>query len=266
MLQFSRLLRRLGPLLGLGLLGLAPACNIVPDLKATPRIGTLELTGDLSISSTGATASADVEDLGFDDDGSTFAPRVDLAWGPVDIIATGYQAAYEGQGTADVALDLGGVVITAGDTVDSELDLTTAGVIATWDFIPTDLVDLGIGLGVQAIDLEASITSQTTGDTISTDESAPFPVVAARAGVQIFDLELTGVASGIAFEQDDFDATYLDIDLMASWTFERFLGFHGALVLGWRQVMLEADYEDSSSDVDLDFTLSGPFFGLTLGI
>lgn len=250
----------------LALAALFTSCNIVPSVRATPRLGTLELEGDLSISSSNTTASADMEDLGFVDDGNVFGPRLDIAWGPVDLIATGYQSSYEGEGTADVTLDLGGVTIDVGDSVASSLDLTTLGVLATWDFVPTDLVDIGLGFGVQALDIEASITSLTTGDTIDTDESAPFPVVAARAAVQLFDLEITGVASGVSLEQSGVDATYLDIDLMASWTFERFLGFHGALVAGWRQVSLDADYEDEGSDVLLDFTLSGPFFGLTLGI
>ena len=255
-----------GGLLWLLPLTLATSCNIVPSVRATPRLGTLELSGDLAISSSGITAEADMESLGFVDDGNVFGPRVDIAWGPVDIVATGYESSYEGEGVADVTLDLGGVTITAGEAVSSSLDLTTIGVLATWDLVPTDVVDLGLGVGVTAIDIDASITSLTSGDTIATDEAAPFPVVAARAAVRLFDLELSGIASGVAVEQSGVDATYFDLDLMASWTFERFLGFHGALVAGWRQVVLDAEYEDDGSDVLLDFELSGPFFGLTLGI
>jgi len=259
-------MRRPCLLLVLTLAALLGSCNVVPSLSATPRLGTLELDGDLSISSSGSSASGDMEDLGFDDDGAVFEPRVDLAWGPIDLIATAYDAAYAGSGTADVTFDLGGVTINTGEDVDSELDLRGLALLATWDLVPTDFVDVGLGLGVQALDIDAAMTSQTSGDTIETDESVPFPVVAARAAVQISDLTISAVGSGVSVETNDVDATYYDVDLMASWTFERFLGFHGALVAGWRQIALDAEYDDDGSDVVLDFSISGPFVGLTLGI
>ena len=250
-------------LLGCGL----SSCNIIPSATVTPRLASLELDGDLLLGVGGVSGSGDLETLGLGDSESTFAPRVDLSWGPVDLVATAYNSSFSGEGVADVTLDLGGTTITAGDTVRSDLDLSSLGLLAIWDFVPTDLVDFGLGLGVQLIDISASVESIGLGaGTIETDESAPFPVLAARAAVQVFDLELVGVASGVSFETGGIDATYYDLDLMASYTFERFLGFHGALVAGWRQIVVDAEYTDQGSDVILDFTLSGPFFGLSLGL
>ena len=251
----------------LTILALASSCNILPSARITPRVGTLELDGDISAGAPGVSATADMEDLGFIDDGSVFSPRVDLAWGPVDLIASGLNAQYEGDGTAAVDLTVGGTTISGGADVHSELDLNMVSLLAVWDFIPTDVVDFGIGLGVQAIDFDTSITStDMVPVTIETSESAPFPVIAARGAVQLFDLEISAVASGVSLDISGVDATFLDLDVMASYTFEEFLGFYGAIVAGYRQIDMDVEYSDSGSDVALDFALSGPYFGLTLGL
>ncbi|MFT5291607.1 MAG: hypothetical protein ACI8PQ_003229 [Planctomycetota bacterium] len=253
--------------LALSTLALASSCNILPSARVTPRIGTLELDGDISAGTPGLSATADMEDLGFIDDGNVFSPRVDLAWGPVDLIASGFNAKYEGDGTADVALTIGGDTISIGEAVHSELDLSMVTLLAVWDFVPTDVVDFGLGLGAQVIDFDTSITSLgMVPVTIETAESAPFPVLAARGAFQLFDLEISAVASGVSLDISGVDATFVDLDIMASYTFEEFLGFYGALVAGYRQIDMDVEYSDSGSDVALDFSLSGPYFGLTLGL
>lgn len=254
------------PLQALALALLACGCQLTPSLVVTPRLGMLDVGGDVFVSSSNASVATDADDLGFDDDGSVFEPRVDFSWGPAHVMGTVYSASYEGTGTAEGQLDLGTVTINAGDQVESVLDVTSVNLVTTFDLIPTELVDLGIGLGVRVIDFDGKVTSLSTSESIASNETFALPVAAARAAVGIGPFELSLVGSGLAGSYDGIEASVLDLDLMGEYTFEEFLGFHGALVLGYRYISVAVDYTDSGSDVDADLDFQGPYIGLSLGI
>lgn len=242
------------------------ACSIVPSVAVTPRLGQLTPRGDIGAadSTVGISASADVEELGFDAD-TVFQPRIDFGWGPLDIVGTYDSATYEGDGTATADLELGGVTITAGTPVSSNLDVTTINVIGTFDFIPTQLVDVGIGIGARSVDFDALIEEQGGGNMIESSEQFVLPVAAARAAVALGDFQIVAIGSGLAGDYDGVEGTILDIDVMASYDFD-FVGFYWGLVAGYRYMQADLSYEDEGSDVDADLTFDGPYFGLTIGL
>jgi len=254
------------PVQALALALFACGCQVTPSLVVTPRLGTLDVSGDVFVSSSGSSVATDADDLGLDEDNAVFEPRVDFAWGPAHVMGTVYSASYEGTGTAEGQLDLGGVTINAGDQVRSTLDVTSVNLVTTFDLIPTKLVDLGIGLGVRVIDFDGKVTSLSTNQSIASDETFALPVAAARAAVNVGPFQLSLVGSGLGGSYDGIDASVLDLDLMGEYTFEEFIGFHGSLVLGYRYIGVSVEYTDSGSDVDADLDFQGPYIGLSLGI
>ena len=253
--------------LGLAAALLLTACS-TPRLDVTPRWGTFDVDGSLGISSGAVTAKADLESAGLQQDDSVVGARVDFDWGGSHVMVSGQQSEHGGDGTLDATLSSGGTTITAGTDVQSELDLGIYSAVYTFDFIPTDLIEVGLGLGVSYLDVTSSFTDSTTNETIDGDESLPIPVLAARLGTRIWRLDASLQAQGIAAEIDNDEILYVDLDLMAKL---RLLGgedhLAGHLTAGYRWVDLELEYENDDGDhVDGDATFAGPYIGLTLSI
>jgi hypothetical protein len=247
------------------LLLVSSGCAVVPSLSVTPRFGPLDIDGDVLVSSVGAAASSSVDGLGLDSE-NVLSPRVDFAWGPADIMLSSTQAEYSGRGTAESELDLGGMTVNLGDPVRSALDLSILAGLATFDFIPTDLIDLGLGIGASIVDFDAEVEALDDGAVVGSDEKFLIPVLAARAGTELGPFTLSLHANGLTGKYDDVEATYVDLDLAGEYSFEEMLGFYAALVVGYRTTTLDVEYEDQGSDIEADLEFSGVYFGLTVGI
>jgi hypothetical protein len=252
---------------GLAVLLLASACS-TPRLDVTPRWGTLDIEGELGVASGSVSAKADLNTAGLQEDDSVLGARVDFDWGPSHLMVSGQQSEHGGDGTLDATLSSGGTTITAGTDVASEFDLGLYSAAYTFDFVPTDLLELGLGIGVSYLDIKASFTDSLTSETIDGDEGIPIPVLAARLGTRLWRIDASLQAQGISATVDGDEITYVDLDLMAKLRLlggEDHLGGH--LTAGYRWVDLELEYENDDGDqVDGDATFSGPYIGLTLSI
>ncbi|MCZ6596306.1 MAG: hypothetical protein O7B99_01560 [Planctomycetota bacterium] len=236
----------------------------MPGIAVTPRYGPSEADGDIAISSIGMLVRSSVDQMGVEQDDSVFSPRIDIDWGPVDITLTTFDALYEGSGTAEAQLDLGGVVISAGDRVDSKLDLFLFFSAVTWDFVPGDTFCAGLGLGYGIVDFKADIESLSTGDSIGSAETFGIPLLVARAGVSTGRLDVSLLLSGLAARADGDEVALLDADLFARYELVSHGVVAGALSLGYRYIMVDAEYDTLGSGVDADLDFQGPYFGLTL--
>ena len=261
----STMLQRQFQLLSLAVALGVTSCNVIPEASVTPRYASLEASGDLGISGAGALVTSDVETLGLDDEGA-LAPRLDFSWLSFDAWVSYYDVEYSGDGTAEGQFDLGGVVITGGTPVRTELDLLLATAGLTYDFIPTDLVDLSLGAGYGFVDYDASLTSLLTSEVIQSDESFGLPLLAARGAVEFLDCELSLVIAGLGGEVEGDEVLLLDGDLMFSWDFLDAGPAQGGLVLGYRLTSIEAEYGQSGSRIDAELEFAGPYAGLTLSL
>jgi hypothetical protein len=235
-------------------------------VSATPRFGPLDIAGDIAVSSTDTSVRSDVEALGFDEDEAVFSPRADFSWGPAHVMASGYIASYDGTGRAETDLDLGGVLIRAGDEVDSDLDVQSASLTVTFDFIPTELLDIGLGVGVRYVGFDGRISSVSTTESISSDEAFVLPTLAGRVAVGVGPFDFSVIGSGIAAEANGIEAAFADVDAMIEYSFDRWLNFHGGIVVGYRYIMMDVEFEDRGSDIEADLDFQGFFLGLTLGV
>ncbi len=253
---------RLIPLSGCLLLSVClPAC-FAPAVDGTVRFIQLQPEGEIGIAQTGVVSRNTLDGLGLGDEENIPGAMLDFQWGGPHISVSTQQGDWSGTGTLQAEFSEGGITLPIGEPVDSTLDLAIHSAIITWDLLP-GAPELGLGFGVDALDLQGSFRSQNTGDTIDFDEMIPIPVLALRANVPFGPFEFGGHAAGFQIDYDGDEAQFLDIDIMGRW---HFLGgdrrASGSLVVGYRSIALEVDYEgDGGERVDADLDFTGPFIG-----
>ncbi len=90
-------------------------------------------------------------------------------------------------------------------------------------------------------------------------------MLAARAGIELGDFEIAGLLSGTKIDYSDLETTYYDLDLFARW---RFIGgsdrARGSVLVGYRYMDVDFDYDDGDDRVEGDLVLDGPYVGLLL--
>ena len=149
--------------------------------------------------------------------------------------------------------------------MDSSVDLGVTSGLLTWDLAPTDSVEFGLGFGIVALDLELEFRENITPTTVSSDETVPVPVLAARVGISAGAWEVAGVLSGLDVDADGDQVTFFDLDAYGKYHIagggDR-LG--AAFIFGYRATELDVEYDDGSDRVDANLEVSGPYIGLRL--
>lgn len=247
-------------------LALLGACS-APRLDVIPRIQQAKLDGNVGAVTTGVSVTSNdvANDLGLGDTQSEFGGRADLAFGAGKWTFAYSPSSFSGSGTLSADITQGGVTIPTGTAVDSDVKMDIGTAVWTYDFFPGDNIELGLGLGVHAIDFKGTVTDGT--DTVELDQTIPVPVLAARAGVSFGPFDVSALVSGLKAKRGDDEATFVDADLMGRF---RFLGGVGgrlsaAAVVGWRKTDVKLDYTDGGDHVNADLNVSGIYYGLSIG-
>lgn len=230
------------------------------QVEATPHYGLSQLEGDFAIATGGITGTNDVGDLGLDDEEAAPGVRADLRWGMPHLTVTVTDTSWSGSGTTTADLSQDGVTIPAGSNVDSEVDLVYGNAIVTFDFVPGDTFEVGLGFGLEAASVQTSVRQVGLGAVIDTDEDLPIPVIALRAGVDLGPVSFDGLLAGISMDYDGDSLTFYDVDLRGRW--EMF--DHAHLMVGYKRWVVDLEYEDGAENVELDITADGPYFGIVI--
>ncbi len=245
-------------------LTLAAGCH-APTAAIMPRLGQFDISGHLGVqqgSSVSATNS--VDSLGLQKDSSVFSGRVDIDCGP-HITLSAQDSSHDGDGVAQVTLSSGGQSINSGDQVHSELSLGLYSAAMTWDFIPGDTAELGLGIGITALDVHAKLTDKTNPATVETKQAVPVPLIEGRAGVNLGPVELSALLGWIDVRYSGDRAALFDADLMAR---VRVLGKRGGVAgylgVGYRIVDVKAEYQDNGDSADASIDFKGPWIGVAL--
>jgi len=242
----------------------AAGCIVgVPTVTIDGGVHALELDGEIGLSNSASTG-ADTIDLSSQLDlGDTeYAPigRVGVDLGRFDFQAWGFSSSTDGTGT--VSADFGN--ITAGSSVESELDLTLAQGRALFDVVDLDFFEAGLGLAVQWIDFNLDVHETVFGLDESVDVQQPVPLLAGRVGVDLGELSPIPVsvelsAAGIWGSYGDLDGAVVDVELLARAQF----GLLGVFA-GWRQLQIDLEGKSGDKTFDGDLTTSGALLGVTL--
>ncbi len=259
-------------MIGRSLLAVALACLgscSTPSFWATPRVWRSDVSGHVGANASGAAVEVNsIEDaLGLDHDSAAPGLRFDADFGAPRITFAWQRSDHSGLGMLDVEISDDDVTLPAGTDVATDVGLDLYSLLVTFDLVPTDTVEFGIGLGLQGMDVQAGVRARDgmPPGTVTVDEFAALPVLAARAGVELGPVELSALLSGFSASYEGDSATLYDLDVAARLRLLEQGRLSGSLVLGWREVRIDAEYEDGNERADLDVRLSGPYFGLVLG-
>jgi len=171
-----------------------------------------------------------------------------------------YRAEYEGANVLNRDIIFNGEIFPAGERISSSLNYDTYDVKYQYDFLDLENVLAGFSLGavvrVEVFEGEAEITSQTLNQTEREDFTFPVPLLGLNfhLGLLADILEARVLATGITYG----DGTVFDGQADVSWTPFPFLDIHG----GYRFFYVDVD----SSDVEADFSTSGPYVAISLSI
>ncbi len=245
---------------GLLLLG---ACA-TPSLQGAARYGRTQLDGGILTNSGGVGTRNTWDGLGLGSTEDTPGASVDFKWGGPHLSVSTEKSSFSGRGTLQSTIDLGGNTINTGQTVDSDLDIGISSAILTWDIAPTDF-ELGLGLGLFALDLDMRFRDVATSTVVSSSETVPIPVLAARLGLSRGPWKLGGTLSGIDVDISGDQARFVDLDLFGQYSFaggDKHL--NAAILFGYRSTDLSVQYDDGTDNVDADLTATGPYIGLRL--
>ena len=240
------------------------SCNVVPAVDVMPLYGSYSVGGEIGASTGGTPAiNQKLSDIGIDGSEGGFGGRASIEWLNFMLAVSGFQADYSGTGTTTADISFDDQTITVGTDVNSRLDLSYLDATLTFDVFPGDTFDIGLGLGVAALDLKLDVADTANTTQLNGDETIPLPELALRGAVNLGRFGIFGNLGWISGKYDDFDGQLLDIDLHGRVRIfgsgDRFLG-HAAL--GYRYVDTDFEFNDGSDQVKADLDISGPYLGL----
>lgn len=241
---------------------LCVACS-APGISVEPRYGRLDARGDLALTSAGSpVVQNSLSDIGISGEETALGLRVDIPFGSPHITLGTDSAEWSGTG---VVSDFGGIA-GANVAVDSKMELAVHRALVTFDVLPVPDFELGLGLGVNAVDLKSSVTDPLTSTEEKIDQLIPIPVLAARLRVHVWRLDFEALVAGLSADVDGNHARYLDTDLSASIKMFGMGPVDALFSAGYRRIDLNADYKDGSDSVAADMTFDGLYLGLKISI
>jgi len=244
--------------LGSTALALFAAACATTSTSVTPILGSLSLDGSIEAGSTGGAGATSMDALGLGTYEAALGVKAQVGLLGGQLSVSAIQTEYEGSGTTGGAFEIGGQTIDANTAVDTQLELLLARALFTWNLIPLGPVEFGIGFGASVIDFDLLMTEQVTGNQLESEELLPVPMAALRASWTWGPVWMRAVLSGITYTLDGDQVQVFDGDLESSVT----LYESGSLVVGYRWVDVEAEYEDENDRVEADLELTGFYFGV----
>ena len=173
-------------------------------------------------------------------------PRLDVDWEGVHFSAAALFTNRRGDGLLSGEVSVGGTTLAGNLPVQTSIDLEVLTTAVTWDMIPSDWYEFGLGFGLHLVDFDTSIQDVATGEIARTKELFPVPVIVAR-----FNFKDWPLGAGLSIGKLDLglpglDLETFDVDAFVEWrafgTGERETGY---LVLGYRRLNLAAEYDDA---------------------
>lgn len=245
------------PLLALPLLIFA-SCAL-PEIDAEPAYALLDSKGDIAVNDSGQPLVRNtLEDMGLSGEESSLALRVDAKWGMPHLTLSTQSAEWSGTGQVTDFGEISGANID----VESEADLAIHRGFVTFDLVPGNTLEVGLGLGVSVVDIDARVTDTATSDQEDVDEVLPIPVVALRVAGALWRIQLEALLAGMVLAIDGEEAQYLDVDLAARIRLFELGPVDTLFSLGYRRIDLDVEYEDDGNDGEVDVVLDGIYLGL----
>jgi len=219
----------------------------------------MRMSGTMALNATAggtpvASIKNDIEtDLGLGDPSDSLYARVELDGGPIALTASGFQYAESGSGT--LTFDFGN--ISAGTTVDSDIEFNNLKVALTLDIIDVAGVRLSPGVGVDLFDVKMSVKDTTMLIDESVDELLPVPMVFVKGELALGPVTATVDAGGMSATVQELNGSYWDIEgLVRLKLFSNLEAF-----AGYRYISIDGDGTSEGQDFDVNVVLDGWMIG-----
>lgn len=237
-----------------------------PRVSPMIRVGTLDVDGDVDFTAgTGVqvNSSTSADDLGLDAE-TIVNPRIDVDWDDLHLSAEGFQMEYEGDGILNGAVSWGNITINALTPVTSRWDLEMCRSHLTYDILSWDYLDIGVGGGGGLLKYDVEIRSKLADAWVGTDHDMPFGFLTLRAASEMEDFEALALVSGLGVSLEDEELSYLDAELNMGYRVFEADNCDGTVLVGYRFINLQYEYEQARRNVELNADFSGPFVGFRI--
>ena len=181
-----------------------------------------------------------------------------------NVMLTSMPTSFDGQGFATIGIDLGDGQVIAIDTPTKStiaVDLTLANVMYRLLDGKYGEFSVGVGFGQTNIDV---LLDPLIGQSVGFDGKTPFGFLAVNYRQAFGKFSLTAAAQGISITANDSSMTYSNLNLMGGYMFFE-KKWYSEVVVGYRRVGFEFDYDVSGGVADTDVVLTGPYVGLIFG-
>lgn len=242
------------------------SCSSTPRVENMPRVGILDIKGDLDVGSGNRrlTATSSAGKLGLEEE-VAFQPRISLDWDNLHISLTATGVEYTATGEAKAALNIGELKVAGNIPVRSDLEARYIATEFIYDIPPITIMDLGVGIGLGTASYDVTLAEKIVGTRLSADDILFFGYLAARIAKDIGRFKFLLHLSGLTLEPKDWELRFWDIDFNASYrVFGKKDKTEGRFLLGYRYLKLDYEFKDEDFRIEVDATLLGPFVGFVL--
>jgi hypothetical protein len=213
--------------------------------------GSAQIDGDIL----GGTNIDFQDTLGLARTDNTVTGRVWFRWSKTRLVFDYFDSSRTGDTTLSQTFTFNDRIYTAGQNLQSDLDVKHTEGKLLFSVVDLKLVDVGVGFGLNQAKIKLDLNGSISGQA-SLDQSVPYPTLAAYVTVKPapgFHLkaELEGVQARVAGTQVDI----LDARVQVEMYIAHVLGFFA----GYRQYRFDVTDNDFGS---FNNTFKGPFVGL----
>ena len=220
----------------------------------------MALSGDVGFDASGGGGSANINlGQGLDiSNGSSPYARVEVAAAGFRFGLSGFK--YGDSGDSILSTAFGD--ITAGSTVDTDLDLTNLKATIAYDVINFKYLRISPGISIDYFDVDMEMTA-TSPVLVSEaiDFQVPVPMPYVSAALMYGDWTLDAEASGISVSLADAEGLYWDLSAKLRYQPLPLL----KMFVGYRYLLINASGDTGGQDFDADLRLNGLVFGLSFG-
>lgn len=170
--------------------------------------------------------------------------RLDFTW---------YRNRRSGEGTVDEALEIGGITIPVGASLDTEFNFDLYKLGYSYSFFQDKRIDLGVGGGLYVLPTEFKLkaTAEAGGSTIFDETiketfAAPLPVIGIRADIAITPRWfLRNRADFFYLEIGDYRGGIVDTSVAVEYQPFKHVGFG----LGWNNFRVRVEAKEDNNNI-----------------
>ncbi|MBL4771155.1 MAG: hypothetical protein JKY61_08445 [Planctomycetes bacterium] len=254
--------RECWPLFAASMALLMGACS-APSITAGVGMAQLTSSGSFGATDSGVVVTSSMDSLGLAQEESTLLPRIFMRDGRRALELSGFRVDYEGQGAVEATITLNGTTLLAGTAVDSGFGMGAYSAVLTWDVARFGSSVLGLGFGLEWIDLDVALDETAGVLSLRSSQQFPLPLIGVRLSSEDSPVSGSLNLGWISLSAPEATATVLDVDARID---VRLMGRKGGTImmgmLGYRNFDMEVSYDDGGSQIEADFNIGGPYVGL----